>query len=36
MPAALDGGKLGYLPCGKLFPELDKALFELNAGEVGG
>jgi nitrogen fixation protein NifM len=35
-PTALDGGKLGDLPCGKLFPELDKALFELKAGEVSG
>jgi nitrogen fixation protein NifM len=35
-PTALDGGKLGELPRGKLFPELDKALFELQAGEVSG
>jgi nitrogen fixation protein NifM len=35
-PTALDGGKLGDLPQGKLFPELDKALFELKAGEVSG
>lgn len=35
-PTALDGGKLGDLPRGKLFPELDKALFELNAGAVSG
>lgn len=35
-PTALDGGKLGNLPRGKLFPELDKALFELKAGEVSG
>jgi peptidyl-prolyl cis-trans isomerase C len=35
-PTALDGGKLGDLPRGKLFPELDKALFELQAGEVSG
>jgi len=35
-PTALDGGKLGELPRGKLFPELDKALFELKAGEVSG
>jgi nitrogen fixation protein NifM len=33
-PTALDGGKLGDLPRGKLFPELDKALFELQANEV--
>jgi nitrogen fixation protein NifM len=35
-PTALDGGKLGDLPRGKLFPELDKTLFELEAGEVSG
>ncbi len=35
-PTALDGGKLGDLPRGKLFPELDKALFELKAGEISG
>ena len=35
-PTALDGGKLGDLPRGKLFPELDKTLFELKAGEVSG
>lgn len=35
-PTALDGGKLGDLPRGKLFPVLDKALFELKAGEVSG
>lgn len=35
-PTALDGGKLGDLPRGKLFPELDKALFELEAGGVSG
>lgn len=35
-PTALDGGKLGDLPRGKLFPELDNALFELKAGEVSG
>jgi nitrogen fixation protein NifM len=35
-PTALDGGKLGDLPRGKLFPELDKVLFELKAGEVSG
>ena len=32
----MDGGKLGDLPRGKLFPEPDKALFELKAGEVSG
>ncbi len=35
-PTALDGGKLGDLPRGKLFPELDQALFELEAGAVSG
>jgi peptidyl-prolyl cis-trans isomerase C len=35
-PSALDGGKLGDLPRGKLFPQLDNALFELKAGEVSG
>jgi nitrogen fixation protein NifM len=35
-PTALEGGRLGDLPRGKLFPELDAALFELNAGEVSG
>ncbi len=35
-PTALDGGKLGDLPRGKLFPQLDKVLFELKAGEVSG
>ncbi len=35
-PTALDGGKLGDLPRGKLFPELDRALFELKEGEVSG
>jgi len=35
-PTALDGGKLGELTRGKLFPELDRALFELRAGEASG
>jgi nitrogen fixation protein NifM len=35
-PTALEGGKLGDLPRGKLFPVLEKALFELMAGEVSG
>jgi nitrogen fixation protein NifM len=35
-PTALDGGKLGDLPRGKLFSELDQALFELEAGAVSG
>ncbi|MBU1447774.1 MAG: nitrogen fixation protein NifM [Gammaproteobacteria bacterium] len=33
-PTALEGGKLGDLPRGKLFPELEQALFALQAGEV--
>ncbi len=33
-PTALEGGKLGDLPRGKLFPEIEQALFELNEGEV--
>lgn len=33
-PTALEGGKLGDLPRGKLFPELDAVLFEMKAGEV--
>jgi nitrogen fixation protein NifM len=35
-PTAMDGGKLGELSRGKLFPELDKSLFELKAGAVSG
>ena len=35
-PTALEGGKLGDLPRGKLFPALDQTLFELKAGEVSG
>ena len=35
-PTALQGGVLGTLPRGKLFPELDKALFELKSGKVSG
>jgi nitrogen fixation protein NifM len=35
-PTALEGGKLGDLPRGKLFPELEQALFALDAGEVSG
>ena len=35
-PTALEGGKLGDLPRGKLFSELDQALFELEAGQVSG
>jgi nitrogen fixation protein NifM len=33
-PTALEGGKLGDLPRGKLFPELEQVLFGLDAGEV--
>mgnify|MGYP001076585937 CR=1 FL=1 len=33
-PTALEGGKLGELPRGKLFPELDAVLFTLKPGEV--
>jgi nitrogen fixation protein NifM len=33
-PTALEGGKLGELPRGKLFPELDAVLFALKPGEV--
>ena len=33
-PTALDGGKLGDFPRGKLFPELDNALFAMQAGDV--
>ena len=35
-PTALEGGKLGDLPRGKLYAELDKVLFELKSGEVSG
>ncbi len=35
-PTALQGGALGDLPRGKLFPALDDALFEMKAGEVSG
>ncbi len=33
-PSALEGGKLGRLPNGKLYPELDEALFKLPQGGV--
>jgi len=33
-PSALEGGRLGRLPQGKLYPELDEALFELPEGGV--
>jgi nitrogen fixation protein NifM len=35
-PTALQGGALGDLPRGKLFPALDDVLFEMKAGEVSG
>lgn len=35
-PTALQGGELGDLPRGKLFPELDAALFAIQTGEVSG
>ena len=34
-PSALDGGKLGEIRSGQLFPELDAALFGLREGEIG-
>jgi peptidyl-prolyl cis-trans isomerase C len=33
-PTALDGGKLGELTAGKLYPELDTALFEMQEGGI--
>jgi len=33
-PTALEGGYLGKLPEGKLYPALDKALFEMAEGEI--
>ncbi len=35
-PSALQGGQLGELPRGKLYAELDAALFELPAGGISG
>ncbi|MFZ2172290.1 MAG: nitrogen fixation protein NifM [Methylococcaceae bacterium] len=35
-PTALQGGVLGMVPRGKLYPELDAVLFRLKAGEVSG
>lgn len=35
-PTALQGGVLGDMPRGKLFPELDAALFELSVGALSG
>ena len=31
---ALQGGVLGTVPCGKLYPELDAVLFKIKAGEI--
>lgn len=33
-PTALQGGVLGFVPRGKLYPELDAVLFKLKAGEI--
>lgn len=33
-PTAMQGGVLGKVPRGKLYPELDKALFKMQAGEI--
>ncbi len=33
-PTALQGGKLGLVPRGKLYPELDAVLFSLKTGEI--
>lgn len=33
-PTSLQGGTLGIVPRGKLYPELDAALFKLKAGEI--
>ena len=35
-PTALQGGVLGIVPRGKLYPELDAVLFRIKAGEVSG
>lgn len=35
-PTALEDGRLGTLPRGRLYPELDAALFALGAGQVSG
>lgn len=35
-PSALDGGLLGQVPPGKLYPSLDAVLFQLAAGGIGG
>ena len=33
-PTAMDGGKLGDIPAGTLYPELDARLFEMQVGEI--
>lgn len=33
-PSALKKGEMGWIPQGHLYPEIDKALFALNAGEL--
>ncbi|MEH6825386.1 MAG: nitrogen fixation protein NifM [Motiliproteus sp.] len=33
-PSALKSGEMGWIPQGHLYPEIDKALFALNAGEI--
>lgn len=35
-PTALQGGLLGLVPRGKLYPEIDEVLFTLKAGEISG
>lgn len=35
-PSAAQGGKLGDLPQGKLYPELDQVLFSMNEGDLSG
>ena len=35
-PTALQGGVLGTVPRGKLYPELDAVLFKMKAGEISG
>lgn len=35
-PTAMEDGRLGALPRGRLYPELDAALFALDAGQVSG
>ncbi|MBB4304413.1 peptidyl-prolyl cis-trans isomerase C [Rhodobium orientis] len=34
-PSALEGGRLGRVPAGKLYPEIDRVLFALAEGSVG-